>query len=399
MSRCPACVEGGGRVELAGIFRSCGARFREKHRLARCQLRAMRAIERCRTPALGGHRLQCDTCGSVRVVYNSCRNRHCPKCQTLAKERWLAARRQELLPVDYFHLVFTLPHELNSLAQAHPRILYDLLFHCASETLGCFASDRLGGEMGITAVLHTWGRNLSQHIHLHYLVTGGALSSDRQRWVAAGGHFLFPVQALSKVFRGKLLQQLRDHQARGELPAGSGEEEPGVFRALLRKLRGKDWVVYCKPPLAGPEQVLEYLARYTHRTALSNDRIVRFDGERVWFRWMDYRNGGRVKVMVLEAEEFIRRFLLHVLPDGYIRIRHYGLLANRARAGKLRLCRALMGLPPPSPKVKESVQETMLRLTGEDIEQCPVCGVGRLRSVLAIAPQAAVHSVAILDSS
>jgi len=217
--------------------------------------------------------------------------------------------------------------------------------------------------------------------------------------VAAGGRFLFPVQALSKVFRGKLLQQLRDHQARGELPAGSGEEEPGVFRALLRKLRGKDWVVYCKPPLAGPEQVLEYLARYTHRTALSNDRIVRFDGERVWFRWKDYRNGGRVKVMVLEAEEFIRRFLLHVLPDGYIRIRHYGLLANRARAGKLRLCRALMGLPPPSPKVKESVQETMLRLTGEDIEQCPVCGVGRLRSVLVIAPQAAVHSVAILDSS
>ncbi len=371
-------------VELAEIFRAHGARYRQTRPLSRAQRRAMRAIEACRTAALGGHRETCEDCGAVRLAYNSCRNRHCPKCQTLAKERWLDARRAELLPVEYFHLVFTLPHALNPLAQGNPRVLYTLLFHAVAATLAAFAHDprHLGGELGVTAILHTWGQNLSQHLHLHCVVTGGALAPDGSRWIPAKAGFLFPVRALAKVFRGKYLDALRRAFEAGELVCSgslAALAEPGAFAAWLEQLRRHDWVVYAKRPFAGPEQVLEYLGRYTHRVAISHERIVSLDDGIVRFRWKDYADGDRVKLMALDAEEFIRRFLLHVVPDGFVRIRHFGLLANRTRKAKLARCRQLLAQPaPPALAEPESVRALMLRLTGIDIERCPVCQRGRL---------------------
>jgi len=372
-------------VEVAAIFRAHGARFRQTHALSRAQRRAMRAIETCRTAALGGHRDTCDACGAERIAYNSCRNRHCPKCQTLAKERWLDARRAELLPVEYFHLVFTLPHALNPLAQGNPRLLYTLLFRATAATLATFAHDprHLGGELGVTAILHTWGQNLSQHLHLHCVVTGGALALDGSRWIPVKAGFLFPVRALAKVFRGKFLDALRRAGEAGQLVfTGSLAPlaEPAAFADWLGPLRRQDWVVYAKRPFAGPEQVLEYLSRYTHRVAISNERLVGLDDGIVRFRWRDYADGDRLKVMALEAEEFIRRFLLHVVPDGFVRIRHFGLLANRTRHAKLARCRRLLAQPPaPTTPDTESVRALMLRLTGLDIERCPVCQRGRLR--------------------
>ena len=380
-------------VELADIFRAHGAVYRQTHPLSRAQRRAMRAIETCRTAALGGHRETCDSCGAVQIRYNSCRNRHCPKCQTLAKERWLDARRAELLPVEYFHLVFTLPHALNPLAQGNPRRLYTLLFHATADTLTTFARDprHLGGDLGVTAILHTWGQNLSQHLHLHCVVTGGALALDGSRWLSAPPGFLFPVRALAQVFRGKYLDALRRAGAAGKLVfAGSTAPlaDPGAFAAWLAQLRQHDWVVYAKRPFAGPEQVLEYLGRYTHRVALSNERLLSLDDGLVRFRWKDYADGDRVKVMELEAAEFIRRFLLHVVPDGFVRIRHFGLLANRTRRPKLARCRQLLDQPPAAaPRPDESVHALMRRLTGLDIATCPVCHQGRLH-VTAIRPSA-----------
>jgi hypothetical protein len=374
-------------VELADIVRAHGAAYRQTHALSRAQRRALRAIETCRTAALGGHRETCDTCGAVQISYNSCRNRHCPKCQTLAKERWLDARRAELLPVEYFHLVFTLLHALNPLAQGNPRVIYTLLFHAVAATLSTFARDprHLGGDLGATAILHTWGQNLSQHLHLHCVVTGGALALDGSRWIPAPPGFLFPVRALAQVFRGKFLDALRRAYAAAELVfAGSLAPlaEPGAFTAWLAQLREPEWVVYAKRPFAGPEQVLEYLGRYTHRVALSNDRILSLDDGRVRFRWKDYADGDRVKVMELDAQEFLRRFLLHVVPDGFVRIRHFGLLANRTRKAKLARCRQLLAQPSaPADRPVESVQTLMLRLTGLDIERCAVCHRGRLHVV------------------
>ena len=392
----PRAASGAGRsraVELADIFRAHGAAYRQTHRLARAPRRAMRAIETCRTAALGGHRETCDTCGAERIAYNSCRNRHCPKCQTLAKERWLDARRAELLPVEYFHLVFTLPHALNALAQGNPRLLYALLFRAAADTLTTFGRDprHLGGDLGVTAILHTWGQNLSQHLHLHCVVTGGALAPDGARWLSAPPGFLFPVRALAQVFRGKYLDALRRAFHAGTLVfAGSTAPlaDPGAFAAWLTALRQPDWVVYAKRPFAGPEQVLEYLGRYTHRVALSNERILSLADGRVRFRWKDYADGDRVKVMELEAAEFIRRFLLHVVPDGFVRIRHFGLLANRTRTSKLARCRELLAQPTPAAdRPVESVHALMLRLTGIDIARCPVCQQGRLH-VTALLPAA-----------
>src|SRR5712691_1399183 len=381
-------------VEVADIFRAHGAAYRHTHALSRAQRRAMHAIETCRTAALGGHRETCDTCGAERLAYNSCRNRHCPKCQTLAKERWLAARRAELLPIDYFHVVFTLPHTLNPLAQGNPRVIYTLLFRAVAATLTTFARDprHLGGDLGGTAILHTWGQNLSQHLHLHCVVTGGALAQDGARWIAAPPGFLFPVRALAKVFRGKYLGALQRAFTTGKLVfAGSlaSLADPAAFAAWLQELRQPDWVVYAKRPFAGPTQVLEYLGRYTHRVALSNERLVSSTDGVVRFRWKDYADGNRVKVMTLAAEEFIRRFLLHVVPGGFVRIRHFGFLANRARRTKLARCRALLAQPsaPPAAAV-ESVPALMLRLTGIDIERCPICEQGRLRvtEILAATP-------------
>ncbi len=379
------------RVELADIVRAHGAAYQRAHPLCRAQRRALRAIARCRTAALGGHRAVCTACGAERITYNSCRNRHCPKCQRVATERWLAARRREVLPIPYFHVVFTLPHTLNPLAQSHPRLIYQLLFQAAASTLTRFGRDRrqLGGDLGGTAVLHTWGQTLTQHVHVHCVVTGGALAPAGARWIPARPGFLFPVRALTKVFRGRYLAGLRRAFDRGELHCTGGLAalaEPAAVAAWLDELRQQAWVVYCKPPFAGPEHVLAYLGRYTHRVALSNDRLLAVLDGRVRFRWRDYADGDRVKVMELEVDEFLRRFLLHVVPDGFVRIRHFGLLANRRRAAALAQCRVLLRQPPPPVELPETVRDLMLRVTGLDIERCPVCQQGLLRQVERLAP-------------
>jgi hypothetical protein len=379
------------RVELADLVRTHGAAYRQAHRLTRGQYRALRAIAACRTAALGGHTEACDACGAIRIAYNSCRNRHCPKCQTLAKERWLAGRRAELLPIEYFHVVFTLPHALNPLAQGNPRVLYHLLFQAATATLATFGDDprHLGGELGVIAILHTWGQTLEQHLHLHCVVTGGALTRDGARWLPAKRGFLFPVRALARVFRAKYLAGLRRAFARGTLRfAGSvaGLADPTAFDQFLAALRAHDWVVYAKPPFGGPAQVLEYLGRYTHRVAISNDRLLSVDAGQVRFRWKDYARGSRLKTMTLPADEFLRRFLLHVLPGGFVRIRHFGLLANRGRTVKLARCRALLAAVPQAPPAPEPVAALLLRLTGVDITQCPVCHAGRLRTMAVFRP-------------
>ncbi len=354
-------------MELADIVRRHGAAFRARHRLCSVQHRALNAIEYCRTAALGGELYQCDSCNAQRYVYHSCRNRHCPKCQTRAKERWLAARRAELLPVPYYHLVFTLPHELNGLAQATPRDTYGMLFTAASQTLVEFGRNPrwLGGEIAATVVLHTWGQTLSQHLHVHCLVAAGALS-ETGAWVQSRRGFLFPVKALSIVFRAKFLAAL------GKLP---------VPPPLLAALRAKPWLVYAKRPFAGPQQVLEYLGRYTHRTAISNERLLSAEGDSVRFRYKDYAHGARRKVMRLEGVEFLRRFALHVLPHGFNRIRHYGLLANRNKRSLLAQARTALATPTPSARQGESLCAFWQRVAGLDIERCQRCRSGTLRRV------------------
>jgi hypothetical protein len=382
------------RIELADIVRAHGAAFRAAHRLCGVQHRALRAIERCRTAALGGELRRCDACGTQRYVYHSCRNRHCPKCQTRAKERWLAERRSELLPVPYYHLVFTLPHQLNALAQGNPRALYAMLFAAASETLLEFGRNPrwLGGEIAATLVLHTWGQTLAQHLHVHALVSAGALS-DAGAWIRARRGFLFPVKALSLVFRGKFLAALSAALARGALClAGSTAAlaNSGAQRTLLSDLRKHPWVVYAKRPFAGPEPVLQYLGRYTHRTAISNERLLSTHAQTVRFRYKDYAHGDRRKVMELPAGEFLRRFTLHVLPTGFNRIRHYGLLANRNKRRLLCAARQALHAPPvcaPLAQARESVATFWKRITGIDIACCPHCGAGTLRVIGVLVPQ------------
>jgi Putative transposase/Transposase zinc-binding domain len=354
-----------GKVELAQVFARHGAAFQAANRLVPVQYRAMRAIATCRTEALGGHLERCDACAALRYHYHSCRNRHCPKCQTLAKERWLAARRAELLPVPYFHLVFTLPHVVNTLAQGNPRTIYSLLFETVSATL----------------VLHTWGQTLSQHLHLHCLVAAGALGPTGQ-WIRPRRGFLFPVKALSQVFRGKFVAGLARAFATGRIDvAGStmALAEPAHRARLLAALRDRSWVVYAKQPFGGPQQVLDYLGRYTHRVAISNHRLVSVSDQQVRFRYKDYAHGNARKVLALDATEFIRRFLLHVLPTGFMRIRHYGIIANRAKATKLTHARTALGQPSmPPPRPPESIVAFWLRIAQHNVQQCPYCRVGRM---------------------
>jgi hypothetical protein len=372
--------------ELGDLLRRHGERYAATHPVSSIQRNAIRDLSQCRTAALGGHLEACDQCGNRRAVYHSCRNRHCPKCQSLAQADWIEARRADLLPVEYFHVVFTLPHELCPLALYRPRVVYDLLFRAATETLAAFArdprhfsgktSDKRGGTLGITAILHTWAQNLSLHPHLHCVVTGGALSSDQQNFLTPRSKgFLFPVRALSKVFRGKFLEGLMRAFESGKL----GDDTSAA--KLCHALRNRDWVVYAKPPFAGPERVLAYLGAYTHRIAISNHRILSIQQNRVAFRYRDSANANKKKVMSLDAQEFIRRFLLHVLPKGFVRIRHYGLLANRNRKEKIARCRDLLAAPTPEQHAPQNPRERLLELTGVDIERCPACRKGRMAIV------------------
>jgi len=367
--------------EVADVFRLHGASYRKTHRLPVPQLEVMSAIARCRTAALGGHVDECDACGHQRISYNSCRNRHCPKCQASARRKWVEAQQQALLPIEYFHVVFTLPDSLNALLRWNQRLLLNLLFKAVSETLLEFAERHLGGEPGITAVLHTWGQTLIEHPHLHCIVTGGALAKNEHRWTSCARGYLFPVRALAQVFRGKYCDSLRHAFDHGRL---LGAESVSVlasrenFLRYLHELKQRAWVVYAKRPFAGPKQIIEYLGRYTHRVAISNQRLVAVAQKTVSFRWRDYRAEGQVKVMTLAAHEFIRRFLLHVLPPEFVRIRHYGILANGRRKAKLARCRELL-----ASRAEVSCQAAAAASAVQPIEEksmaCEHCGVGRMQ--------------------
>ena len=341
----------------------------------------MRAIVSCRTAAMGGHIAACNVCGAVHHCYHSCRNRHCPKCQTRAKEQWLDRQRLQLLPVPYFHVVFTLPHELNGLIRCNARCLYSLLFDVAAQTLHAFAENPrwLGGELGFTLVLHTWSQTLTHHPHVHGLVTGGALRAGTE-WIPAKSGFLFPVQALSRVFKAKYLDALKALRTRTELRLTDALQAEGHWNAFIDALRQQNWVVYLKPPLNGPEQVLEYLARYTHRIAISNERLVRVNDTEVVFRYRPPRGSvtHEKKTLCLPHEEFLHRFLLHVLSRGFKRIRHYGLTANRNKAHKLATVRAVLQAPAPMQKEVEPPEAFYTRVTGHDPTRCRHCQGGTL---------------------
>src|SRR5512132_2413467 len=378
-SRRLAAARGG--VELADIFRAHGESYRRNHPLRVSHLKGIEAVERCRTAALGGHIERCDSCGFERPAYNSCRNRHCPKCQSLAKLKWLEKQKSELLPVGYLHLVFTLPHELNALILTNKKILLSHLFKAVGETLVEFGHTRLGGQIGFITVLHTWDQTLLDHFHLHCLVPAGALPFDQKRWSPARKNFLFPVTALSIVFCGKFLYLLKKAFAQNKLlfvGQTASLANPTAFQLLTNALRKKPWVVYAKKPFGSPAHVLDYLGRYTHRVALSNDRILSAYNGEVTFSYRDRKDHDRKKTMPLDAHEFIPRFLLHVIPKGFMRVRHFGFLANRSK-GLLAKCRQLLDLSPTVPKLPtKSVHELMLQLTGIDITRCPLCQKGTL---------------------
>jgi len=363
----------------------------------------MAAIEACRTPALGGHVEHCADCGFVRHAYNSCRDRHCPKCQGLARADWLEARQAELLPVPYFHVVFTVPAPVADLAFHNKAAVYAILFHAATEALRDVAGDPryLGAETGAIAVLHTWGQALHHHPHLHCIVPGGGISPDRSRWVACAPGFFLPVRVLSRRFRDVFVRQLRTAFAGGDLRfpgALAALADPATFAAHLDAAARIDWVVFAKPPFAGPEQVLGYLGRYTHRVAIANSRLVGLEEGQVSFTWKDYRQEGKTKTMTLSADEFIRRFLQHTVPHGFHRIRHIGFLANSHRSEKLALCRKLLAVPPPEPVPPRRWQDRLRDLTGEDIDACPCCG-GVMLTCGVIRPQPPPRPPMWCDSS
>ena len=337
------------RVEVADVFRSYGPVYRHVHKLAVRHLRAMRAIEICRTAELGGHKDQCDHCGRLRISYNSCRNRHCPKCQGLDKERWLEARKEDILPTHYFHVVFTLPEALRALCLRNQAVAYLMLFRAASETLKELTNDpkHLGAEVGFIVVLHTWSQTLIDHPHVHCIVTGGGLSPDGLRWIACKKDFFLPEKVLSRLFEGKFLAHLKEAYKKEKLvfPGKIAHlKEKNAFKVLLNELYNMEWVVDCRPPFGNAEMVMDYLGRYTHRVAISNERLVKLEDGKVSFRYRDRKDNDSVKLMTLDASEFIRRFLLHILPDGFVKIRHYGILSNRNRKRKLVLCRRLLGV-------------------------------------------------------
>ncbi len=380
-------------LEVADVFRRFGPAFRDWHvaSLSAARRRAMRAIESCRTAALGGHVERCGDCGHQRVAYNSCRNRNCPKCQGLARAQWLEDRQAELLDVPYFHVVFTVPQEIEVIAFQNQTVVYDILFRAASETLRTVAADpkQLGAEIGFLAVLHTWGQNLMHHPHVHCLVPGGGIAPNGERWIACRPGFFLPVRVLSRMFRGLFLHYLEKALAAGELRFFSAYQplhEPAAFRRYLTPIYRTEWVVYAKRPFAGPTQVLDYVGRYTHRVAISNNRLLSMDDGKVRFRWKDYRDGNRQKTMTLDGGEFIRRFLIHVLPAGFHRIRYFGFLGNCQRARKLARCRELLRMAPPGP-VGPTVdyRDRFEALTGRSLRECPHCHTGVMLVIDSIA--------------
>ena len=395
--------------EVADVFRRYGDAYREQHggSLSTAQHRVMTAIEICRTAALGGHVEQCDSCAHQRICYSSCRNRHCPKCQSLTRAQWLDDRRAEVLDTQYFHVVFTLPAEMAAIAAQNNGVVYGILFRTVAETLRTIAADpkHLGAEIGFFAVLHTWGSNLSLHPHLHVVVPGGGLSPDGNRWVSCQAGYFLPVRVLSRLFRRLFIEALEKAFRAGELAffsALADLNEPVAFQRYFAPVRQAEWVVYAKRPFAGPEQVLEYVGRYTHRVAISNNRVLDIEDGQVRFQWKDYRRDAEQKTMTLSADEFIRRFLIHVLPSGFQRIRYYGLLGNRYRRDKLARCRELIGMPKLEPKASASdkdYRDTYETLTGVSLCQCPVCQRGHMVLFRALQPITRVRVPIIIDTS
>ncbi len=364
-----------GAAEVADVFRLYGDAYRQQHgcSLSTAQRRVMTAIEQCRTAALGGHVEQCDACGHQRIAYNSCRNRNCPKCQSLARAQWLADRQAELLDVPYFHVVFTVPQQIEVIAFQNQTVVYDILFRAAAETLRKIAADpkHLGAEIGFLGVLHTWGQSLQHHPHVHFLVPGGGIAPSGESWVACRP---------GKAFAAGELNFFTAHRHL---------HEPAAFRRYLAPVWNIEWVVYAKRPFAGPAQVLDYVGRYTHRVAISNNRLLDIQEGKVRFRWKDYRDDNRQKTMTLSADEFIRRFLLHVLPDGFQRIRYYGFLANRYREQKLARCRQLLAMPQPvapDDQVGGDYRDQYEELTGASLTQCPVCQHGHMVIIEVLQP-------------
>lgn len=386
--------------EIADVIRRADARITSRHResLTWPQVKVLNAILRCRTAVLGGHRDQCTRCGYQAISYNSCRNRHCPKCQTNAREKWLTARQRELLPVDYYHLVFSVPHALVPLIWQNKRVLFRLLFEASAETLLEVAADpkHLGAEVGFLSILHTWGQTLQRHPHVHCVVPGGGLSPDGQRWIRSPPRFLLPVKVLSRVFRGKFVAGLKRAFRRKKLrflAACLPLADEAAFGRFLRTLFREDWVVYAKRPFGGPEHVLHYLARYTHRVAISNHRLVDLTATHVTFRWKDYAHHNKRRTMTLTHEVFLRRFLEHVLPRGFPRIRYFGFLANRRRGECLPLCRTLLAAAPPADLA--SAAERAVR-------RCPHCqGPMRILEFLTANQiyHEEAHRVPVLDTS
>lgn len=367
-------------LELADIIAAAGHRLIDPPPawFTWLHLKVLGAIERCRTAAMGGHLDQCPACGHQAISYNSCRNRHCPKCQGQARDRWLAARRAELLPIPYAHVVFTLPHQLAPLALQNKQVMYCLLFRCSAQTLLEIAADpkHLGAEIGFFSVLHTWNQKLQHHPHIHCVVAAGGLSPDHTHWRhPRNARFFLPEGVLSKVFRGKFLQALQEAHASGQLVFHARLRElaqPRLFRSLIRQLYGVRWVVYCKPPFGGPDQVLRYLGAYTHRVAISNHRLVSFQDAQVTFRWRDSAHHNKQRLLTLPAVEFLRRFLLHVLPRGFVRIRHFGFLAGRRRGAILPLCKQALSIDSPTAPSAAIPPHNEIHPT--PLWPCPLCG-------------------------
>ena len=371
--------------ELADIFRKYGEDYRRSHFLSAEQSKTMHLIEICRTAVLGGHSEACDHCGFKKNSYNSCRDRHCPKCQTLVKEKWLNSRKSELLPCPYFHNVFTLPHQLNPLILSNRKVMLAMLFGAAKETLQVFAGDpqwRLVGQLGFISVLHTWNQKLMDHFHLHCIIPAGVLSFDKTKWIPARNKYLFKVESLAKEFRKRYLRKLEKAYEQEKLcfnGRASSFADKQVFVKMINELKNKQWFTYSKQPFGGPEQVLEYLGRYTHRVAITNNRILSIEDGEVIFKYCDRSDENKIKELNLKAKEFIRRYLLHILPRGFMKIRYFGFLAHANKKMSIPLLRQLINPDAEiAEKLTETVEEMMLRLTGVDLSLCPECGIGKM---------------------